>query len=99
MMATLLAHHAQMVVTMDETRREIEDGALFVRDNVIEAVGRTADLPDTADQVLDLRGHLVLPGLVNTHHHMYQSLTRVVPGAQDAELLTGCARCTRSGPG
>jgi 8-oxoguanine deaminase len=86
-MATLLAKHAQVVVTMDEARREIEDGALFVRDNVIEAVGRTADLPDTADQVLDLTGHLVLPGLVNTHHHMYQSLTRVVPGAQDAELF------------
>jgi len=72
---------------MDDARREIKDGALFVRDNVIEAVGHTTDLPDTADQVLDLTGHLVLPGLVNTHHHMYQSLTRAVPGAQNAELF------------
>jgi 8-oxoguanine deaminase len=86
-MATLLAKHAQVVVTMDDMRREIEDGALFVRDNVIEGIGSTADLPDSADQVLDLAGHLVLPGLVNTHHHMYQSLTRAVPGAQDAELF------------
>ena len=73
---------------MDDARREIKDGALFVRDNVIEAVGHTTDLPDTADQVLDLTGHLVLPGLVNTHHHMYQSLTRAVPGAQNAELFS-----------
>lgn len=86
-MATLLAKHAHVLVTMDDTRREIADGALFVRDHVIEAVGRTADLPDTADEVLDLSGHVVLPGLVNTHHHFYQSLTRVVPAAQDKELF------------
>jgi 8-oxoguanine deaminase len=59
---------------------------LFVRDNVIEQVGPTAELPPTADTVLDLRDHVVLPGLVNTHHHLYQSLTRVI--AQDADLFT-----------
>lgn len=86
-MGTLLAKNAAVVVTMDEARREIEQGALFVRDNVIEAVGPTSELPTTADDVLDLGGHVVLPGLVNTHHHMYQSLTRVVRGAQDHELF------------
>lgn len=84
---TLLLRHADLVVTMDLYRREIPDGAVFIRGGVIEAVGPTAELPDHADEVQDLRGRIVLPGLVNTHHHMYQSLTRVVPGAQDAELF------------
>ncbi|RLC83508.1 MAG: 8-oxoguanine deaminase, partial [Chloroflexi bacterium] len=62
-------------------------GGLFVRDNVIEAVGPTAELPATADRVLDAGGMVVLPGLVNTHHHLYQTLTRAVPAAQDAVLF------------
>ncbi|WP_409934668.1 imidazolonepropionase-like domain-containing protein, partial [Paraburkholderia sp. BCC1884] len=84
---TLLVRHAEVRVTMDGERREIRDGGLYVEDNRIVAVGPTDTLPDTADEVLDLRGHLVIPGLVNTHHHMYQSLTRAVPAAQDAELF------------
>ncbi len=72
---------------MDSERREIADGGLFARDGVIEAVGATADLPDTADQVLNLGDHVVLPGLINTHHHLYQTLTRAVPAAQDADLF------------
>lgn len=84
---TLLVKHADWLVTMDAERREIPDGGLYVEDNCIVAVGPTAALPETADEVLDLRGHIVLPGLVNTHHHMYQSLTRAVPAAQNAELF------------
>jgi cytosine/adenosine deaminase-related metal-dependent hydrolase len=76
-MGTLLAKHAHVLVAMDDQRREIEDGAIFVRDNVIEAVGKTADLPATADEVLNLRDHVVMPGLTNTRHHMYQSLYTV----------------------
>ena len=86
-MATLLVKNALVLVTMDGARREIPDGALFVRDNVIEQVGTTAELPQSADEVLDLSGHVVLPGLVNTHHHMYQSLTRVIPAGQNEELF------------
>lgn len=72
---------------MDAARREIRNGALFGRDNVIEQVGTTLELPQTADQVLDLQGrYVVLPGLVNTHHHFYQILTRVVPAAQNCDL-------------
>jgi len=87
MSSTLLVKHARVLVTMDDTRREIADGAVFVRGNVIEQVGLTADLPQEADEVIDAQGCVVLPGLVNTHHHMYQSLTRVIPGAQNGELF------------
>ncbi|MDR4306022.1 8-oxoguanine deaminase [Chelatococcus sambhunathii] len=86
-MSTLLIRHADVLVTMDETRREIPDGALFARDGVIEQVGATSELPEIADLVLDMTGRVVIPGLVNTHHHLYQNLTRVVPAAQDALLF------------
>jgi 8-oxoguanine deaminase len=87
MTKTLLIKNARVVVTMDEQRREIDDGAIFVRGNVIEQVGPTSELPQTADDVIDASGHVVMPGLVNTHHHMYQSLTRVIPAAQNGELF------------
>jgi 8-oxoguanine deaminase len=86
-MTTMLVRNAAVLVTMDEGRREIEHGGLFIRDGFIEQVGPSADLPLEADDILDLHGHLVLPGLVNTHHHFYQTLTRAVPAAQDANLF------------
>jgi cytosine/adenosine deaminase-related metal-dependent hydrolase len=86
-MATTLIRNCALVATMDDARREIAGGGLFIRDHVIEAVGSTAELPATADRLLDLPDHLVIPGLVNTHHHLYQTLTRAVPGAQDAGLF------------
>jgi cytosine/adenosine deaminase-related metal-dependent hydrolase len=72
---------------MDDHQREIPVGGLFIRDGFIEHVGELSDLPTAADEVLDLKGHIVLPGLVNTHHHFYQTLTRAVPAAQDANLF------------
>jgi len=87
-MSTLLLRNATVVVTMDESRREIADGAVFIRDNVVEAVGRSADLPSEADRVIEADGKLVLPGLVNTHHHLYQTLTRCLPETQDAPLFS-----------
>jgi len=85
-MTTLLVKNIDHLATFDDARREISGGALFLRDNVIEAVGTTAELAALeADQVLDLSGHIVMPGMVNTHHHMYQNLTRVM--VQDDELL------------
>ncbi|MFC7461471.1 8-oxoguanine deaminase [Hydrogenophaga defluvii] len=86
-MHTLLIKNARLLVTMDAQRREIEDGAVFVRGHVIEAVGPSHELPSSADTVIDARDQVVIPGLVNTHHHMYQSLTRVVRPAQDCELF------------
>ncbi|MCH7480672.1 MAG: 8-oxoguanine deaminase [Chloroflexi bacterium] len=86
-MPTLLIRNATLLATFDDHRREILDGGLFVRDGFIEQVGLTSELPQEADEVLDLSGHVVLPGLVNTHHHFYQTLTRAIPAAQDANLF------------
>ena len=87
-MSTLLVKNIHTLVTMDDRRREIRYGALFIRDNAIAQVGRTDELPDTADEVLDLEDkHLVLPGLVNTHHHFFQNLTRVTPAGQNGDLF------------
>ena len=87
MASTLLARNALVLVTMDGERREIPGGGLYAEDGRIVAVGRAEDLPASADEIIDLAGHVVLPGLVNTHHHMVQSLTRAVPAAQDGELF------------
>jgi 8-oxoguanine deaminase len=84
---TLLVRNADVLVTMDADRREIRNGGLFVEGNRIVSVGPSDTLPATADEVIDLAGHIVIPGLINTHHHMFQSLTRVVPPAQNGELF------------
>jgi cytosine/adenosine deaminase-related metal-dependent hydrolase len=85
-MPTLLVKNIELLATFDNARREIRDGALLTRDNVIVQVGTTAELAGVAaDRVLDLSGHVVMPGMVNTHHHMYQNLTRVM--VQDDELF------------
>ena len=85
-MSTLLVKHADLLVTMDAGRRCIPDGGLFVRDHAVVQVGPTADLPaEGADRVIDARGMIILPGLVNTHHHLYQTLTRCI--AQDSVLF------------
>ena len=94
-MTTLLIHNAACIATLDPTgsapSTELADASLFVRDGLIEWVGPSATLPPALQQaaeVIDARGHLVVPGLVNTHHHMYQSLTRAIPQVQDAELFS-----------
>lgn len=86
-MPSLLVRHAALMITMDGERREITDGGFYVQDGFIEQVGPTDELPPSADEVLDLSHHIVLPGLINTHHHFYQTLTRVIPDAQNAGLF------------
>ncbi len=87
MTQTLLLKNAEILVTMDEERREIPGGGVYVAGNRIMQAGPSAELPETADEVIDLKGHVLMPGLVNTHHHMFQCLTRATPGGQDAELF------------
>ncbi len=88
---TLLLKHALVLGTMDDARREIADGAVLVRGPEIVAVGTTSELLELDhgpfDEIIDLSGHVLLPGLINTHHHMFQSLTRATPAGQDAELF------------
>lgn len=94
-MSTLLIQNATCIATLNDddlaSGTELAGASLFVRGNVIEWIGLAAELPpalrDEADEVIDARGHLVTPGLVNTHHHMVQSLTRAVPSVQNAELF------------
>ena len=86
-MPTLLVRNASLLATFDDQEREIVDGGLYIRDGFIQQIASTNELPDTADEVLDLTGHVLLPGLINTHHHFYQTLTRAVPAAQDANLF------------
>jgi 8-oxoguanine deaminase len=84
---TVLLRNATLVATMDDVRREIEGGGVFIRGHTIAAVGLPAELPAIADEVIDCRGKVLLPGLVNTHHHFFQSLTRALPAAQNADLF------------
>lgn len=87
-MTTLLIKNIHTLATFDDRDREIRRGALWVVDNVIQQVGTAEELPETADEVLDLHDrYVVLPGLVNTHHHFFQTLTRAVPAAQNHDLF------------
>jgi len=86
-MPSLLAKNADVLVTMDGQRRELKGAGLYAVDGIIRQVGPTAELPATADTVLDLGGQIVLPGFVNTHHHLNQTLTRNFPGAQNNNLF------------
>ena len=86
-MSTLLIKNIEMLVTMDDRRRELKHASLYIKDGFIQAIGEANDLPQIADEILDLSGHIVFPGFVNTHHHFYQTLTRAVPKAQDANLF------------
>src|ERR687886_2152951 len=86
-MPTLLARDADILVTMDDERREIPNAGLFVRDGIIEQVGTTEELPRDADVVLDMTGQILLPGFVNTHHHLNQTLPRALPAGKDVNLF------------
>ncbi len=83
-MSEILIKNAHTILTMDDTRRELAGADLLIRGGVIAAIGQGLT---TTGQVVEAGGCVVTPGLVNTHHHLYQSLTRAVPGGQDALLF------------
>ena len=83
-MSEILIQNADTVLTMDATRRELHGADVLLRDGVVAAVGQ--GLASTG-RVVQAKGCVVTPGLVNTHHHLYQTLTRAVPGGQDALLF------------
>jgi cytosine/adenosine deaminase-related metal-dependent hydrolase len=84
-MTDILIRNADVVVTMNATRAELPGADIHVRNGVVHAVGSGLSAPGA--EVIDARGCVVTPGLVNTHHHLYQTLTRAVPGGQDALLF------------
>jgi 8-oxoguanine deaminase len=86
-MGTLLVQHAALIVTMDDADTRWQDGGIYVQDNVIQQIGPTDQLPQQADKIINAQGMIILPGMVNTHHHFYQTLTRNLPQAQDANLF------------
>ncbi|WP_299282476.1 8-oxoguanine deaminase [uncultured Tateyamaria sp.] len=83
-MSEWLIRHAAHVVTMDDARRVLRDSDIRLRDGVIVEIG--TDLATTGE-VVNGAGCVVTPGLVNTHHHLYQTMTRAVPAAQNALLF------------
>ena len=86
-MSSILIANATLVATMDDQESEIAGGGVYIEDREIRQVGPMASLPATADEVIDARDMVILPGLVNTHHHFFQNLTRAVPIAQNANLF------------
>ncbi len=88
-MKDILIRNADVIVAMDSARREIAGGDVLIRGGAIAAVGQGLQAPGA--EVVNAAGCLLTPGLVNTHHHLYQSMTRAVPGGQDA-LLFGWLR-------
>ena len=86
-MTTLLIHNAHTLATLNDAGDELRNASVFVRDNCIDAIGPAAQLPQKADRVINAEHHVLIPGMVNTHHHMSQSLTRAIPAVQNAELF------------
>jgi cytosine/adenosine deaminase-related metal-dependent hydrolase len=84
---TLLLKNADVIATMDAARRELKSGWVHISDGMIVAIGEGEAPAVRVNEVVDLAGRLVCPGLINTHHHMFQSLTRAVPTAQDSSLF------------
>src|SRR5579862_6393588 len=84
-MSRTLIKNALRVVTCDDEDREISGGDVLLDGNRIAAIG--TKLSEPADQTIDATGCLVVPGFVNTHHHLVQTLTRNTPAAQNCGLF------------
>jgi cytosine/adenosine deaminase-related metal-dependent hydrolase len=87
MRADLLVRNALLVATVDSTRRELPGGWVAITNGLISGVGSSLDTPPEATEVIDASNCLVTPGLVNTHHHLYQNLTRAYPPMTNAPLF------------
>lgn len=93
-MSTLLIHRARCLATQDDAQTELHDASILIRDGLIERIFMADEpldawlAPSAVDEVIDARQHVVIPGMVNTHHHMVQCLTRAIPGVQNAELFS-----------
>ncbi|MFH1620316.1 MAG: amidohydrolase family protein, partial [bacterium] len=82
---TVLIKNALRIAVMDDARTELAGGDIYIEGNVIKKVGK--GLKVKADSVLDAKGCVAVPGFINTHHHLYQTLTRNLPAVQDKKLF------------
>ena len=87
MRADLLVRNALLVATVDSARRELPGGWVAITNGLISGVGSSLDAPPEAVEVIDASNCLVTPGLINSHHHMYQNLTRAYPPMTNAPLF------------
>jgi cytosine/adenosine deaminase-related metal-dependent hydrolase len=91
-MTTLLIHNAKCIATQNDTQDELKDASILIKDGLIERIipasQSVSELVKSVDEVIDASRHIVIPGLINTHHHMVQSLTRAVPQVQNSELFS-----------
>ena len=86
-MGTLLVKDIAHLVTMNDNHETIKNAFLFAEDGKITQIGPMTSAPTSADKVVDGKGMVILPGMINTHHHFYQTLTRNLPNCQDAKLF------------
>jgi len=84
---TLLIRHASVIATMDDSNTLLRDGAIRIVGNRIDDIGPADGVAGPADETIDADGLVLIPGLVNTHHHFYQTLTRNLPAGQDSNLF------------
>ena len=96
-MSSLLLRNLRSVITCDDGDTVLEHTDLYCEDGVIRAMG--PDLPQTADTVMDGSRYWCYPGLINTHHHLYQVFSRNLPQVQNLDCSTGSPPCMRSGRG
>lgn len=85
--SSLLVKNADVLVTMDPQRRVLRNASVYIENNVIRAVGSASDVDYDASRTIDVEGKIVLPGLVNTHHHLFQTMYRNIPLMQNAGLF------------
>ncbi|MDP6583553.1 MAG: 8-oxoguanine deaminase, partial [Anaerolineales bacterium] len=87
-MSNLILNNIGLVVTMDDERSELSNVNIVIRDGIIDKIGVSSDQTQiTGVPTVDMSGYAVFPGLINTHHHLYQTLTRAIPGAQNSGLF------------
>lgn len=86
-MSTTLIRNAAYIAALDDSDTLLRDASIRIVDNRIEAIGPADEITGPADETIDASGHILIPGLVNTHHHFYQTLTRNVPAGQDSNLF------------
>ena len=91
-MPTLLIYKASCIATQDDSQTELKNASILIENGLIKRIihenENIEDLLSSVDEVIDASKHIVIPGLVNTHHHMVQSLTRAIPGVQSSELFS-----------